>query len=125
MSATITANNGAGSVAVLSVLVPYDTTTQGRNVLHYLTGGGIAVSLIASDLRSGTYDALFDNEGDAWDCERLHRGATSLTLVDTSRPSVGMTYVVTDGVTVTLDEATQTTWVVSITYQQVDGSGLL
>jgi hypothetical protein len=119
MSATITANNGAGSITATTILSPYETSSAGRNVIHQLIGGGTAVSLVGGDLRSGTFDALFITETDAWTCGTLHRQKTTFTLTDTDRPVVGMTYVVDGTVTVALDPSTLDVWTVTVGYQEV------
>ena len=119
MSVTIAANNGAGSVSPLTILSPYEASWLSRNVVHDLIGGGIAVSVVPANPRSGSYEALFDTEAEAWACAELHKAATTFTLTDTDTPRIDMTYVVTGDVRIALDVATLTVWTVTIGYQRV------
>ena len=118
MTATITATNGAGTSTPLAVGSPYETQWQGRNVVHDLIGGGIAVSLVQPRPRSGDLELLYETEEDAFDCAALHRVETTFTLIETSRPHISMTYVV-DGVQVALNPETLHDWTVTIGYQEV------
>lgn len=125
MTATITATNGAGTVTPLMILSTYAATSGGRNVVHSLIGGGLAVSLVGSDPRSGTFDAFFTVEADAWACLALHREPTTFTLTDTDVPAVNMTYAVNGDVVIALDENTASVWTVSIGYQEVTAGSVL
>lgn len=119
MTATITATNGAGTTTPLTVLSPYETRWAGRNVIHQLTGGGIAVSLVTPLPRAGTLELLYQSEAAAYACAELHKAETAFTLTETDRPAVSMTYVVAGGVTVALDPDTLTVFIVTIDYQEV------
>jgi hypothetical protein len=120
MTATITATNGAGTSTPLTVLSPYETSWETRNIVHPLIGGGLVVSLVAPFPRAGTFDALYDTEAGAFECAALHAHETSFTLTESDRPHVAMTYVLNgSGVAVRLDEDTLDLWVVTIGYQAV------
>lgn len=119
MTTTITANNGAGSTTPTSVLSPYSSDWESRNIIHDLIGGGIAVSLVAPRPRSGTYEVLYQTEEAAYACVALHREETTFTLADTDRPSVGMTYVLNGQTSVRLDPDTLEWFIVTIGYQEV------
>lgn len=119
MATTISANNGAGTSSPLTALSPYASTRTGRNVIHDLIGGDIAVSLVSPRPRSGTIEYLFDNEQDAFDCLTLHGEETSFTLT-ADLSTVSMTYVVDgSGVTIRLDEQSLRAWIVAVGYQAV------
>ncbi len=115
---TISASNGAGTTTPLAVLSEYSTTRRSRNVVHDLIGGGIAVSLVAPNPRSGTLELLYDNEESAYECADLHSVETSFVLSEPDRPHMSMTYVIDGEVTVTLDADTLTVWIVGIGFQE-------
>lgn len=94
MSVTILANNGAGSSTPIDVVAPYAAQDTGRSVVHNLIGGGIAVSLVAPNLRTGTLRYRFDNPTDASACRLLHRQVTTFTLTASEVPVVDMDYIV-------------------------------
>lgn len=119
MSATISATNGAGSTSPAAVRQPYDTSWAGRNVIHNLVGGGIAVALVRPRPRAGRLDLVYNTEDDAFAGATLHTEETSFTLADPDAPHIGMTYVIDGSVTVTLD---QDIWRVSIGYQEIETS---
>ena len=119
MSATITATTGAGSTMPLTVLSPYETAWESRNIVHPLIGGGLVVSLVAPFPRAGEYEALYETEAEAFACAALHAHETSFTLTESDRPHVAMTYVLNGAVRVRLDEDTLDLWVVTIAYQAV------
>jgi hypothetical protein len=118
MSATITATNGAGTTAPITVLSPWSTAWRGRNVIHDLIGGDIAVALVAPRPRAGSMELLYTDEAEAFACAQLHREETTFALSETERPYVSMVYVVDGEVTVSLDAATLDAWVVRIGYQE-------
>lgn len=120
MTTTISASNGAGSSSPIAVLAEYSATRTSRNVLHNLIGGGIAVSLVAPNPRSGVIEYLFTDETAAWSCLDLHAVETTFVLTETSRPVVSMTYVVNGEASIRLDAATSTVWVVSVGFQEVE-----
>jgi hypothetical protein len=119
MSATIAATNGSGSTTPLTVLSPFESRRESRNVVHDLTGGGIAVSLVTPRPRSGTMELLYPDEAAAYAAEALHTGDTSFTLTETDRPHLSMTYVVSGGVAVRLDEDTLELFILAVDYQEV------
>lgn len=119
MTATISAGDGSGTTTPLEVLMPYQTSWAGRNIVHDLIGGGIAISLVTPRPRSGTLALLYATEDDAFGCAQLHTAETTFTLTETERPHLSMTYVIdSGGVTVELNED-RDTWQVSIAFQEV------
>lgn len=125
MTATISAVSGAGSTDPLTVLSPYSTANRSRSVIHSLIGGGIAVSLVAPDPRSGDLALLYETEADAQAAAQLHLLPTGFTLTDTESPSVSMTYVVDGDVSVELDQDTLTLWVVTVGFQETVAGAVL
>lgn len=119
MSATISAANGAGTTSPLTILSPWETSWRGRNVIHDLIGGGIAVSLVAPRPRAGEMVLLYDDETAAFAAAQLHRQETTFTLTETDPASVSMSYVVDGEIRVALDEQSVIAWLVTIGYQEI------
>lgn len=119
MTATITATNGAGTTTPLTILSPWETSWESRNIIHPLIGGGLVVSLVAPWPRAGEFEALYATEAEAFACAALHGNETSFTLTESDRPHLAMTYVVDGTTRVRLDDDTLEVWVVSVGYQAV------
>jgi hypothetical protein len=120
MTATITANNGAGATAPVDVLFPYEPKLASRNVMHELIGGGIAVSLVAPNPRSGDLSLLYDDAATAWAAIELHKQATTFTLTDLESPWMSMVYFVAGDLSPAPERETRgERWLVTITYQEV------
>lgn len=139
MTATIIANNGAGSTSPVLV-IGYDTERPIRNIVHDLIGGDIAAVLAPARPRAGDLQLLYTDgtppsgyawvdgyyvpaipgvESEAWAAFNLHAEATTFTLTETERPEVGMSYVVVGNPRLTLDSQTRNAWVVTVPYQEV------
>jgi hypothetical protein len=119
MTTTITRTSDSATTSPTLVL-GYDTTRTGRNVIHNLIGGGIAVTLVPPAPRSGTLQLFYPAEADAWAALALHETADSFTLVNDERPGIGMTYVLDGGITLTLDPETRDLWTLAVDYQEVE-----
>lgn len=121
MSATITANGGAGSTAPLLVVVPLEHQREPRTQLHDLIGGGIDVTHRPPRPRAGEFRLLYADEASAAAAADLHARAQVFTLTWPERPTFQMQYVVPDsgGIRVTFDEATRIKWTVTIGWQEV------
>lgn len=117
MSATITRNADAASTTPTLVL-GYETRREGRNTVHDLIGGGIAVALANARPRAGTLTLFYPHEADAWAALALFDAETTFTLTSTDRPSIGMTFV-TMGSDLALDDRTRDHWQLDIEYQEV------
>jgi len=98
-------------------LTEYDVTRQGRSIVHDLLDGGVAVALVSPSPRSGSLPMRYSDETAALAGLALHEAESSFTLVDTDRPGLGMTYVVT-GARLTLD-ARVDVWTLTINFQEV------
>jgi hypothetical protein len=118
MSATITANNGAGTTSPLVVL-GYETELPGRNIIHDLIGGGIAVALVAPRPRAGVLRMGYEVEADAWAALTLHAEKSAFTLTETDRPAVGMSYVLNGAARLILEDQTRNLWQIEVPYQEV------
>ena len=117
MTSTITAE--AGGTTTPTLVLGYATTRAGRNIVHDLIGGGIAVVLVAPRPRSGTLELLYESEADAAACFDLHSLETTYTLVDPERPGIGMVYAIDGDIGLALDNDTREMWIVSIPYQEI------
>lgn len=119
-TAEITGAGLAGST-VPALVLGYETTRESRNQVHDLIDGGIAVVLIPPRPRSGELQLLYPDEADAWGALDFFAHATTYTLTDSSRPGVGMAFVIADsnGVRLELDDDTRDVWVVTVPYQEV------
>lgn len=115
---TIFATNGAGTVTAVDVMLPYSTSWGARNVIHQLIGGGIAVSLVAPQPRSGTFVVFFGSEDAAYACAQLHQQESSFTLEVVDRSHLGMTYVVDSSVSISLD-TDAARWKVTVGFQEI------
>lgn len=117
MPTTITRSSD-GATTTPTLILGYETRDEGRTIVHDLIGGGLAVVLVDPRPRSGTLQLFYPEELGAWDARTLLRAKSTFTLVDTDRPVVGMTFVVTD-LTLTLDEKTRQRWVLAVQYQEI------
>ena len=120
MTATIIANNGAGSTAPVDVLYPYEPRLTSRNVTHRLIGGGIAASLVAPDPRSGDLPLLYDDVAAAWAAIELHKHPTTFVLTDPESPWMDMTYFLSGELSPAPERETSgARWIVRVGYQEV------
>lgn len=115
---TITRSSDSATTTPTLVL-GYDTAYEGRNVVHDLIGGGIAVTLVPQRLRSGTLELFYADRDEAWEAVELHRGTDTFTITDADVPEVGMAYVA-NTVSPALEDSTRAAWVVSVDYQEIE-----
>lgn len=116
----ITASSGEYVYAQL--VLPYEATWRGRNVVHELIGGGIAIARVAPMPRSGQFVYVFDDETDAYACAALHRQNTTLTLsfaTSDHHPDIACSYIVDGDIRVTHTDADH--WRVPVDYLEVTG----
>ena len=119
MTATITVNDGTNRTTTPLLILGYETAYASRSVVTDLLNGDLAVSILAPRPRNGVLELLYQTEASAFTAVSLHRVATTFTLIETTTPSIGMTYVLDGDLAVRLDDATRLVWVVSVTYQEV------
>lgn len=98
----------------------YETRRQAQNRVHDLISGGIAVALIQPRPRAGTLRLVYETEADAFAAFTLHTEETVFTLAVDDVTSVSMSYVTDGDMSLALDEETQTVWVLSVGYQEVE-----
>jgi hypothetical protein len=143
MTATIT----SGVYTIRPTLIDgYSSTRASQNVVRTILGSAVpAVSLRPALLRSGTLQLIFgdapssgpvyviedgyivllddteagDAETASAQAEALHATGGVFTLSETTRGSVGMSYVVSGNVTRKLDDTTRAVWIVTVDFQEV------
>ena len=120
MTATITANNGAGSTTPHFIAAPYVTNWSSRNKVHPLIGGGIDITLTPSSPRVGSLQLFYLTEVDAYAAVELHRQMSTFTLVESDEPHVDMTYVLSDAGTITVElQPDASAVLVTVPYQEL------
>jgi len=120
MASLITVNDGTTGSISPALVLGYQARRESRNIVHDIIGGGIALTLIRPRPRSGTLELFFLTEDDAFAALTKHALETTFTLSDADRPSVGMTYALSGGIDIRLDQATRVRWVVAVDYQEVE-----
>lgn len=114
-----TFNNGTADFAPLLV-TGFEASRASRTVIHSIIGtNAVAVALQPSDLRSGTLTTLWSSFGAAALFEAALGEATVWTFTDVDVPDVNMTFVVSGGITLALDEETRDLALVSVEFQEV------
>lgn len=103
-----------------TVVDGWDASRRARNIIHDVLGRADPdVTLRPAGLRSGKLRLVFADEADAMQASNMHAQAATFQLVSTDRDHINMTYVATDEVRLTLDDATRDAWVVEVGYQEV------
>lgn len=120
MTTLINANDGTGTSVSPALVLGYETSRESQNQVHQIIGGGIAVTLVRPNPRSGTLELFFLEEADAVAALELHSREATFTLSDTDRPSIGMTYVCDGTTSLRLDDQTRRRWILSVGYQEVE-----
>lgn len=119
MTSLIVPNDGSTANVSPTLVLGYEASTESQNVVHQIIGGGIAVTLVRPNPRTGTLGLFFTDEAAAFEALELHKRETSFTLSDTDRPVIGMRYVVSGSVGIRLTEDRKR-WEVSIDFQEVE-----
>ena len=122
MTAEIVVQDGSGRTSTPDAVQGYDTAIGGRNTVHNLIGGGIAVTIVPPRPRAGELVLFYTTEAAAFDAVDMHRTAASFLLTETDRAPVGMYYTLGDngGVQLALDPGTRDVWTVTVSYQEVN-----
>lgn len=118
MTTTITRTSDSATT-VPTLVLGYATTREGRNVIHDLIGGDIAVTLVPPRPRAGTLRLFYLTEAEAYAALQLHAEATTFSLVTDDLVHIDMTYVLAGNVGVQLDDETRVQWVTEVDYQEV------
>lgn len=108
-----------GAVITPDLVLGYETARSSRNIVHQIIGGGIAVSVIAPNPRSGVLSLFFSSETSAFAALNQHATETTFSLVSTDRTPINMTYVVDGDVSLALEDGTRNLWIVDVGYQEV------
>lgn len=118
MSTTI--SDGTNTLTA-TVMDGYSATRQSRNVVHRILGSNApAVSLREASLRSGKHRLMFTSQTVAEDAAAMLGAGVEITLADTDRSNVGMTFVVSGNLSIELDDETRDLWLVEFEYQETD-----
>lgn len=91
---------------------------DGRNVVHDLLDGDIAVTVVAPRPRSGTLELHYAAEADAEDCARIHT-ASVMTFIADGLDHADMTYVIADGGGIEVTRRPTGQWIVTVDFQEV------
>ncbi|WIA98027.1 hypothetical protein [Curtobacterium sp. MCBA15_004] len=98
----------------------WEEEADSLNVVNAVIGGGFDVTLRDASLRKGAFELVYpvDDEAAAAAAFAMHRRPTTLTISDSDRPSIAMTYVVNGRISRTLDPD-RMYWLIRVEYQEV------
>lgn len=113
---TITA---AGATTIPLLVDGWTESAEGRNIINPVMGGGVDITLQPASKRNGTFTLVYPDEASAVAAFQMHRQAAVLTLSDSDRPSVGMSYVLAGSLSRSLDDESRDFWLVTVEYQEV------
>jgi hypothetical protein len=104
-----------------TLMTGYAVKRATRNVIHRVLGANApAVSLREGALRSGTIPLLFESEAIARAAVAMLASDAELTLTDTDRTAIGMTFVVSGDVELELEDETRNAWLVRFDFEETD-----
>lgn len=111
----------AGATTITPTLVlGYQGESEATNTIHPLIGSAEpAVTFAVEALRAGTLDLLFSTESAAWAARAFLQTTNKFTFASTDVPAIGMKFVRTGPMTITLDDETVEVWTLSVGYQEV------
>lgn len=119
MTTTITATE-SGLTTTPDVMTRYEVGLASQNIIHDVSGGGnVAVSLIEPRPRSGTLELVYKDEASARAAFEMHGLAEAFELSDTDIPRAAMTYVIDGNLSLVLDAATRSVWLLTVGFQEV------
>lgn len=103
---------------------PYLRTTAeqditSRNTIHELIGGGIAVTFGGETLTTSTLEMLFTSEADSLDAYTQLNTGHIFELIDYSKTSTSLFFVVSGNITREFLTESNDTWTISCDIQQV------
>lgn len=110
-----------GTTTLTPLLITgYSSTRQTGNIVHAIIGRSDPdVTFKAAGLRTGTLEILVADLTSALAMEALHAAVGTLQLVEPTAPGLGMKYVSSGAITVTLDDETRDRFIVGIDFQEV------
>lgn len=95
-------------------------TIASRNVIHELLGGGVAVTFGGDSPSTSSLDMLFTSEADSLEAyDQLNTGHI-FELIDYSKTSTSMFFVVAGNLTREYVVESEDTWLISCDIQQVN-----
>lgn len=116
---TTTITKGATTVTPIT-LTGYEATQASGNILHPVLGrADMDVSFNPLGLRTGTLTFLFDTLTHALQARDLHASSGICVLADSDHASIGMRYVASGDVTLSLDDDSRSLWTVAIDFTEV------
>jgi hypothetical protein len=117
MSTTIT--KGVATVTPITV-TGYSSTRTTGNILHDVIGrSDVDVTFKAAGLRKGTLEMVFPSLTTVLAAESLHASIGINVLADSDLPALGMRYVASGDITVTLHDESRDFWLLSVAFQEV------
>lgn len=110
----------SGDTTSPALVLGWEFSRRGGSIVHRVLGSSaVDVTLRPAALRSGTLNLFYLTEAPALACEAMHAKAARFTITDSDRPALGMQYVVTGQIRVTLDPETMKRWLVAVDFEQV------
>jgi hypothetical protein len=97
-----------------------ESSLSSRNVVHELLSGGVAITFGGATLQTSTLEMLFTSEADSVEAfTQLNQGHI-FELVDSSKPSTSLYFVVAGDITRGLEIDSADLWTISVDIQQVE-----
>jgi hypothetical protein len=97
-----------------------ESTFDSRNVVHELLSGGVAITFGGATLQTATLEMLFTSEAEAEDAFAQLNTGHIFELVDSSKPSTSLYFVIAGEVSRQLQTDTSDLWTISADIQQVE-----
>lgn len=117
MTTTIT---GASGPHVLLQLDGWEESQASRHIVHeLLAADDVALTLRPAGPSQGELTAIFATLEEAKALKADMAGAATLTLADTDRTDLNMTFIVIDSAAATLEDETRELGITSFTYLKV------
>ena len=108
------------TVHTLLLMLGYEATRRGRNVIHELADSNApAVVLRTAGLRSGTIKALCATSAAALALETDLKTAQKLEFATTDLTGINMTFVLLNELTVELEDDTRKLFIVTFDFQEI------
>lgn len=116
---TTTVTDGITIITPLMVL-GWKSERQAGTVVHAVIGSpDVSATLRPAGSRQGTLGFLFDNLAQALALEAMLSLPSVFQLIETSAPALGMRFVATGAIGVSLEEDTRQCWITSCQFRQV------
>lgn len=117
MTTTIT---GASGAHILVQLDGWEESQESRHIVHQLLGSGdVAITLRPAAPSQGELTAVFETLEEAKALVADMADADTLSLVDTDRADLNMTFVAISSSTATLEDETRELGIATFTYLKV------